>query len=277
MPANSNTNSSSHVQSIQRAAAILRSFTEAEPELSVTELSRRLNLHKSTVSRILATLQQEGMVGRNPETGRYRLGLGLISLAGVALGRLDVRGVSQPYLIDLVEITQETINVSVLDGDECVNIEREASPQPIRYVGWIGRRTPLHCTASGKVLLAHMRPDERRSLLPDPLPRFTRKTVADYETLERSLAKILVDGYAIVHEEYEEGFSAIAAPIFNHLGQVAATVSISGPTYRMGPEKIRTFISPLLATTHAISQEMGYAAEKMSAAAPVGNLEASQQ
>ena len=106
------------VQSIERPATILRSFTEAEPELRVTVLARRLGLHKSTVSRILATIQQEGLVAQNPETGKYRPGLGLISLAGVALGRLDVRGVSQPYLSRLVEVSQETANVTVVDGRE---------------------------------------------------------------------------------------------------------------------------------------------------------------
>lgn len=248
----------SAVQSIQRAVAILRSFTEAEPELGVMELSRRLGLHKSTVSRILATLQQEGIVSQNPASGKYRLGLGLISLAGVALGRLDARGVAQPYLNPLVEVSQETVNVTVLDGNECVNIERVASPKSIRYVGWIGRRTPLHCTASGKVLLAYMPPGERAALLPMPLVKYTEKTLVDMALLEASLAEVSRQGYAIVHEEFEDGFSAIAAPIYDHVGQVMATISISGPTFRLGPGQIELFIEPLLETTGQVSAELGY-------------------
>ena len=250
--------STATIQSIERAVAILRSFTEAEPELRVTELSRRLDLHKSTVSRILGTLEQEGLVSHNPETGKYRLGLTLISLAGVALGRLDVRGVSQPHLNRLVEISQETVNVTVLDGQECVNVERAASPRPIRYVGWIGRRTPLHCTAAGKVMLAYLPPAERAVRLPRPLMRHTDQTIVEEKALEASLRKARRQGYAIVHEEFEEGFSALAAPVFDHTGRVAGAVSISGPTYRLGQDKIEEFVEPLLESTAAVSADMGY-------------------
>ena len=246
------------IQSIERAAAILRSFTEAEPELQVTTLAERLDLHKSTVSRILGTLQQEGLVARNPETGRYRLGLGLVSLAGVALGRLDVRGVSQPYLNRLVEISQETVNVTVLDGRECVNIERVASPKPIRYVGWIGRRTPLHCTAAGKVLIAEMSEERRLGLLSTPLTCYTDNTVVDVSLLNGSLEQIRRQGYAIVHEEFEEGFSAVAAPVRDLGGVVAGAISISGPSYRLGPGQIEGYVPPLLETTAMISADMGY-------------------
>ncbi len=249
---------SAHIQSIQRAVAIMRSFTEAEPELSVMELSRRLDLHKSTVSRMLSTLQHEGLVDQNSETGKYRLGLGLISLAGVALGRLNARAASQPYLTELVEATQETVNVTVLNGRECVNIERAFSPQPIRYMGWIGRRSPLHCTASGKVILAFMTPAKRTAVLPDSLPTFTDKTMTAVLQLEQSLAQVCQDGYAIVHEEYEEGFSSIAAPIFNHHGDVVGTIAISGPTYRLADGTINSFAAPLLETTNKVSADLGF-------------------
>ena len=178
------------VKSISRAVAVLRCFTEAEPERRVTGLAQQLNLHKSTVSRILATLQQEGLVSQDPETRKYRLGLGLISLAGVALGQLDVRGVAQPYLSDLVQKSQETVNVTVLEGNECVNVERARSPQPIRYVGWIGRRTPLHCTAAGKVLLAYLPPESRTDYLSLPLVSYTATTLTEWPALERSLEEV---------------------------------------------------------------------------------------
>lgn len=255
---NTKSRSHSHVQSIQRAVAILRSFNETEPELGVTELSQKLGFHKSTVSRILSTLQNEGLISQNQETNKYRLGVGLVSLAGVALGRLNIRGMSQPHLNSLVEISQETINVVILDGNECVNIERAASPKPIRYVGWIGRRTPLHCTASGKIFLAFMKPQKRDDLLTFPLTKYTDRTIVDPHVLESSLAKICQQGYAIDHEEFEEGFSSIAAPVFDHSERTAGTVSISGPTFRMDSSKIETFIDPLLKTTQTISSELGY-------------------
>lgn len=249
---------SGQIQSIQRAAMILRSFTEAEPELGVVELSRRLDLHKSTVSRILSTLQNEGLIGQNPETGKYRLGVGLISLAGVALGRLNARAAAQPYLTDLVNATQETVNVTVLDGRECINIERAFSPQPIRYMGWIGRRTPIHCTASGKVILAYMDEAERTAVLTTPLRRYTNHTITDKTQLEQSLVDVGHDGYAIVHEEYEDGFSSIAAPIHDHQGKVTAALAVSGPTYRLRDGIIATFIPPLLEAAQKASADLGY-------------------
>lgn len=246
------------IQSIQRAAAILRSFTETEPELGVVELGKRLDLHKSTVSRILSTLEDEGFVSQNPETGKYRLGVGLVSLAGVALGRLNVRGVAQPHLNGLVEFSQETVNVVLQDGRECVNVERVASPKQIRYVGWIGRRMPLHCTAAGKVILAFMSLPERDKLLKGPIPRYTSQTVTDKFKMDRDLDTVCQRGYAIVHEEFEDEFSAIAAPVFNHARKVAGVISISGPTFRMGPGLIEKFIEPLLETANKASAEMGY-------------------
>jgi DNA-binding IclR family transcriptional regulator len=252
---------SGHIQSIQRAAAILRNFTETEPELGVIELSHRAGLHKSTVSRILSTLHYEGLVSQNPETGKYRLGVGLVSLAGVALGRLDVRGAAQPHLNWLVEISEETVNVAILDGQECVNIERVASPKPVRYVGWIGRRTPLHCTASGKVLLGCLAKDARQSLLPATLVKYTPQTITNKQELETSLAQVCEQGFAIVHEEFEEGFSDIAAPVFNYAGEAVGAIAISGPTFRMGNGRIESFIPPLLETTGKISADLGYKQE----------------
>lgn len=250
-----------YIQSIQRAVAILRSFTETEPELSVMDISRRLNLHKSTVSRMLSTLAHEGLVEQNPETGKYRLGLGLIGLAGVALGRLNARAAAQPYLTELVDATQETVNVTVVDGRECVNIERAFSPRPIRYMGWIGRRTPLYCTASGKVLLAFMPPAERDARLPQTLTGYTDKTITTRSGLEQSLAEVCRNGYAIVHEEYEEGFSSIAAPIYNHRAEVIGTIAISGPTYRLNEGKLAAFAAPLLEVTAKVSADLGFQRE----------------
>lgn len=252
--------SDTSIQSVERAAAILRSFTDADPELGVTTLSGRLGVHKSTVSRLLSTLEHEGLVEQNPETGKYRLGLGLITLAGAALERMDLRRVAQPYLSGLAESTQETVNLAVLDGDECVNIERILSPQPIRHAGWIGRRTPLHCTSTGKVLLASMPPEARKAIVTQKLPRFTDNTITEPTTLECTLDQVCRQGYAIAHEELEEGLSAIAAPLFDHTGTVIAAVSISGPTYRLGPRKIKSLVEPLKEVAYSISAGLGYAA-----------------
>jgi len=251
------TKTSSGIQSVQRAAIILRCFTQTDSDLGVTSLSQQLGWHKSTVSRLLSTLEQEGFVEQNLETGKYRLGLGLVTLAGIVLDRLDLREIAFSYISELAELTQETVNVVVLDGKECMNIGGAASPRPIQYVGRIGRRTPVHCTAAGKVLLAQLTPEERYEILPEALPRLTDHTIVDRQVLEQELTKIRSLGYATSHEEEQEGLSAIAAPICDHTAKVCGAVAVSGPSYRLGPDEIEAFIEPLLETTRKISRQLG--------------------
>jgi DNA-binding IclR family transcriptional regulator len=250
--------SDSGIQSVQRAAAILRSFTKTDSELGVTTLSEQLGLHKSTISRLLATLEQEGFVEKNPDTGKYHLGLGLVTLAGIVLDHINLRQVAQPHLNTLVEQTQETVNLVVLSGTECMNIEGADSPRPVQYVGRIGRRTPLHCTAAGKVLLAHLNAEARQPILAGPLARFTDKTIIDRSLLEQHLTDICRRGYAVAHEEHQEGVSAVAAPIYDHRGKIMAAVTVSGPTYRLEPDQIETCVEPVLATARNISTHVGY-------------------
>ena len=252
------TTSNPAIQSVQRAAAILRCFTQTDSDLGVTTISQQLGLHKSTVSRLLSTLQQNGFVEQNPETGKYRLGLGLITLAGIVLERIDLRKIGHPYLVELAETTQETVNVVVLDGKECMNVGGAASPRPIQYVGRIGRRTPVHCTAAGKVFLANFTLEERRRLLVEPLARFTKNTVVDIYALEQTLVQVQAQGYAVVHEEHQPDLSSIAAPICDHSTRVVAAVVVSGPTYRVGPEQIKMFVDPLIETAYRISAQLGY-------------------
>jgi DNA-binding IclR family transcriptional regulator len=247
-----------HIQSIQRAVAVLRSFNEREPELGVMALSRQLGLHKSTVSRILTTLQAEGLVSQNPETEKYRLGVGLVSLAGVALGRLSVRGVALPHLEQLTEQTQETSSVITRDGRECVNIGFMSSPQPLRHVSWIGRRSPLHCTASGKLFLAFMDAAERDVYLNTPLEAFTAQTITSADTLRHQLDALKTATYCVVADEFQDGLTEVAAPIRDHTGQLVGTAVLQGPTFRIGARPMAQIIDTLLAATDKISIELGY-------------------
>lgn len=255
---NTEKRASSTVQSIERAATIMRSFSEFEPELGVTELSRRLGLHKSTVSRILAALQREGFVGQNPTTGKYRLGVGLISLAGVALGRVDVRAAAFNHLDELARRTEEGVSVAVQDGNEAVIVLESPSLKPVRYVNWIGRRLPLHCTASGKILLSGRPQPSRWSSIPQPLAQYTGRTVTSITRLDKELADNMVAGYAISIDEYEVGYCAVAAPIYNHDGRIVGALSISGPSFRLTHPTLVQFSTDLSATAARISTEMGY-------------------
>jgi len=250
--------SSTTIQTVERIASIMRCFTESESDLGVMQISRATGLHKSTTSRLLAALLQEGFVAKNPETGKYRLGLGLVNLAGAVLERQDLRQIAGPHIRSLADQTQETINISVMDGNENINIETIRSPKSIRFAGRLGRRTPLHCTSTGKVQLANINPAQRKKILDQPLVAYTNNTITDPIALRIILAEISDQGYAVSNEEFEEGLVAVAAPILDHSGDVIAALSISGPTYRMDAVTIQDYIGPLKEAAGNISRLLGY-------------------
>lgn len=254
--------SDASVQSVQKAISILKAFTISEPELGVNELSRRVGLHKSTVSRLLYTLEQAGLIERNPETEKCRLGIELIALAGLVLTHADVRRAARADLRWLAEVTEETINLAVLDGDQVMNVEQIPSPRMVKDVGWVGRRTWLHCTATGKVLLAHLPEATVDRFLAQPMPRFTRLTIVDAAQLRAELAKVRRDGYALGQEELEEGLNAVAVPIRNHLGEVVAAVSVSGPSYRVSPDRVPELSKLVGEAARRISVQIGCVADR---------------
>ena len=174
----------SNLQSVRRALRALELISESG-ECGVTELGRKLGVHKATASRLVATLAERGFVERDPITEKYRLGFGLIALAGAAVGANDLVRSARPILEDLAERTRETVNVGVLSGDAVVYVDQVAGTRSIVSVNWVGQRTPLHCTSNGKVLLAFMREDARDRLLAEPLPRLTPRTITDPERLRR--------------------------------------------------------------------------------------------
>lgn len=245
-------------QTVQRIANILRCFSAGEPEIGVMQISRATGLHKSTTSRLLSSLEAEGWVAKNPETRKYRLGLEIVNLAGTVLEQIGLRQAAQMHLRELVDLTQETINIAVLHGDECINIESIKSPHAIQYAGQLGRRNPLHCTSTGKILLAYMSAEQRQQRLTPPLRAFTPHTITDLAELEENLMQARAQGYAAAYDEFDEGLSAIAAPIRDFNEQVIAAVSISGPSFRMGAEQSQLYASHLLSASRRISNQLGY-------------------
>jgi DNA-binding IclR family transcriptional regulator len=248
------------IESVKRAIAILRCFSRKRPELGVTELSRELGVHKSTVSRLLSTLESEGFVNRNPDNGRYRLGVGLLELAGLVIIHIDLRRVSRPLLVQLAEQTQETVNLAVRDHDRVVNIELVPSrDRRISNIGWVGRRTPLHASSTGKVIMAHLTEKELNPLLQEPLERFTEQTITDPQEVREELSVIRERGFATGFEEIEIGLNAVGAPIRDHTGEVIAAVSTAGPTYRLSREYILEKVAnDVVNCAQNISHALGY-------------------
>jgi len=245
------------VQSVRRAAALLRAFGSGSGELGVSELGRQLDLHKSTVSRLLATLESEGLLERAPGSDKYRLGHEILRLAGQMQPGGDVRAVARPFLVELAEATRESTNLAILDGNEVHNVDQVSGPHLVRIGNWVGRRTPLHCVANGKVLLAYQPPEEIERLTAGPLAAFTPRTITGPADLKRALDRVRQQGYACAVGEIEDGLNAVAAPVFGSGGLVIAAISVSGPAYRVTPERIPEFAALTMEAARKASARLG--------------------
>ena len=246
------------IQSVRRAAALLRAFGSGASELGVSELGRQLNLHKSTVSRLLSTLESEGLLEHAPGTEKYRLGPEIARLAGSADHFDDIREVARSFLQELAEATRETANLAVLDGDEVNNVDQVSGPHLVRVGNWVGRRTPLHCVANGKALLAFLPKTDLERLTAGPLAAFTPLTINQPAALRAHLAQVRQQGYATALGEIEEGLNAIAAPIWDAEGTVIAAISVSGPAYRVTPERVPELGQLTRDVAQRVSARLGY-------------------
>ena len=219
-------------QSAERVLTLLASFEEGKPELSVTEIAELLGVHKSTASRLAATLERTGFLARYGM--RYRLGVEIMRLGTLALRSADIVAAMQPAMEKLSQVTGETINLAVPAGPDVLNI----AEVPSTYIlscsgGWIGRRTRPHAVANGKVLLAF-----GAIPMPASLERYTDCTITDPAALETEMLAVRRDGYAMAVAELEDGLVAVAAPVFSPGGGCMAALSICGPAFRMPPEKL---------------------------------------
>ncbi|QNK82488.1 IclR family transcriptional regulator [Nakamurella sp. PAMC28650] len=247
----------SAVQSVDRAITALE-FLARRGEAGVSEVAAAIGVHKSTASRLLGALQSRGLIEVAGDRGRYRLGYGILRLAGAMGGRLDVTSQGREICEELAEQLGETVNIAVLQGDQVINVYQAHGGGAISVNNWVGRPTPLHATSSGKVLLAYLSRSVQDKLLESGLVRFTALTVTDSRALRRQLAQVHVDGYAITAEEYETGLNAVAAPVFGTHGAAIAAVSLSGPAYRLPVAELATTAGTVMAATARISERMGH-------------------
>jgi DNA-binding IclR family transcriptional regulator len=246
------------VQSVDRALQIL-DILAREGDAGVSEIAEEMGVHKSTVSRLVGSLVGRDLVRQNSERGKYQLGFGILRLASSIPGRLSVVREARDVLESLAARYKETVNLAVLRSNYAVNVDQAMGPSTLATYDWVGSLTPLHATSSGKVLLAALPADERETILKTVgLPARTPRTVTNRAQLEKQLLEISRQGYAVVHEEFEIGLSAVAVPICNHLGNVIASVSISGPAFRFTPEEDPGLIEGLRTAGLSISAKMGY-------------------
>jgi DNA-binding IclR family transcriptional regulator len=245
------------VQSVDRAVAILEILAR-DGEAGVTEVARELDVHKSTASRLLAALDRRELVAQDTARGKFRLGVGIVRLAGAASQRLDVLQESRPVCRLLAQEVGETVNLAILSGRDALYLDQVAGPAALSPHNWAGQRIPLHATSDGKVLLAYLPEAQLAGSLTPPLARFTERTVTDIAEFPVLLAEVRRRGYATAVEELEAGLTAVAAPVRNAEGTVIASISASGPSFRIPAERIAALAGAVSRAAAEASRRLGW-------------------
>jgi IclR family KDG regulon transcriptional repressor len=245
------------VKAIEKALSILDCFSQADFELDLSQIAQMTGLPKTTVFRILTTLEKGRLVSQNQESKKYKLGLRLFELGSVVLRKMELREVALPLMEKLSEESGETIHLGVLEQNEVMSIEKADSSFSLRSNILIGKRAPAYCTAVGKALLA-FQPEQRIELfLQTARKKFTANTIIEVDKLREELEKVRQQGFAVDNVEHEEGVRCVGAPIRNRENKVAASISISGPSVRVTREAIPKLALMVKKTAEDISRRLG--------------------
>jgi DNA-binding IclR family transcriptional regulator len=246
------------INSLQRGLSLLNLFAGVESTLNFAQIAGMSGLPSSTLHRFLVNLQSAGYLSCD-EGGNYRLGVSCVFLGQAAIGSLDARMMSRPYLVELNRRTRETIHLTVRDGMSAVYVEKIDSPEQLRIHSRIGALVPLHCTAVGKVLLAFLPEAERAAILERlDLKRCTVNTVGSLQELQAELQRVRKNGYALDLEEHEPHIRCVAAPIWDHAGAIHASLSVTGPAVRMTIARLRELAPLIQEAGIEISKQLGF-------------------
>ncbi len=251
------------IQLLDRVMAILDCFQGGQGQFGVTEISKQVGLHKSTVHRVLEALKSYRFVIQDPANEKYSLGPKFLELSRHAGPSFEVRERSKAILEQLVAETGETAHLCVLDQGEVLYVEKCESAKTLRIPSRVGHRNPSYCTAVGKALLAFLPHEIERLSNGTLLQRYTPNTITDFRKLRQELASIRERGYSIDNEEIEVGLRCVGAPVRDHSGIVIAAVSIAGPIFRMADEKIPSLAASVLKAAQTLSERMGYRSEAL--------------
>jgi len=245
---------------VKKAMDIMDCLGDAGGSLSAGEISRRLGLARSTVYRLLATLNAGGYVSPDrANSQKYRLGFKITALASSLLDGLELRQVALPFLTELRDIAQETVHLVVMDQGQVAYVDKVECSRAVRMHSAIGRRGLVHCTAVGKAMLAFMQEEDVARILNDQgLPARTPHTITDGAQFREELERVRRLGYAVDDIENEEGIRCLGAPVLDHRGRPAAAVSVSGPAYRMTMARVQELAGVVVDTGLGISRELGY-------------------
>lgn len=251
------------ITALQRGLRLLHLFSESPRGLTAKQVAGLSRLPVSTVHRFLANLVTSGFLSCDGD-GSYHLGIACFAIGQAAVGQLDIRRLSLPYLKELNQQTRETIHLTVRHGLAAVYVEKLDSPEPLRIHSRIGAAVPLYCSAVGKVMLAYTPEEERERILPElTIKRLTQNTVGNLQELRAELYRVHKNGYACDLEENEMHIRCLAAPIWDHTGSVQSSVSITAPTVRMPVTRLRQLAPLIQSAGLQISRELGYRAASL--------------
>jgi IclR family acetate operon transcriptional repressor len=245
------------VQSVDRAVSLLE-FLARHGESGISEIAAELGVHKSTVSRLVGVLQARGLVDQQGERGKISIGFGLVRLAGAAAGQLDLARLGTSTCEALARKLGETVNIAVLDDSVAINISQARGTAAVAAQNWIGKRTPLHATSSGKVLLAAIGEPGWEPMIAGPHTAYTDYTVTDRDELRTMLRRVVKDGLATSFEELEVGLHAVAVPVRGGRDEVIAAISASGPAYRLSRAQVPSIAEELTVAAAELSAQLGY-------------------
>jgi DNA-binding IclR family transcriptional regulator len=241
-------------QAVERAITVLELFDEHRTVIGIGDAARALGVHRSTASRLMATLDRRGLLEQVEGTASYRLGLGLVPLAGYVLNRFPVRARAGQVLRELRDATGETAWLGVLDGHGITYLDQASSPNVTVNVDWVGVRQSLTEGVTGRLLLAYQQPDVIEKLVAEAAPGAIGLSETELATVRRQ-------GYAIRIGEGEDGYMGVAVPIRDAVGVVVAAVALGGPRFRVGEARLQDELLP--AALHAaarVSEALGHRA-----------------
>ena len=252
------------LSSVKKALELLDHFTVERPELSLAEISREVDAHKSSVFRVLTTLKASGFLEKDSLSGKYRLGLKILDLAGRVRGCHDIRQIAAPFMEELARQTEEVIHLAVLDGADIVYLEKKGQGQILTVATRVGGRNPAYASSMGKILLADLSESELKGILGQgKLKKLTPNTIDEIPKLIKELASIRKQGFALDNEETFPGIRCVGAPIRDARGRVIAAVSATVPAQRMDDKRIRELWRLVTNTARMISERV--VANKMEA------------
>ncbi len=246
----------SPVQSVDRAITVLEILARTG-EAGVTEIAAELGVHKSTAFRLVAALENRGLVEQNSERGKYCLSVGIVRLAGATTARLDIVQESRAITRRLASVSGETVNLAVLSDGAALYVDQVAGASAMQPHNWVGQRIPLHATSNGKVLLSGV-PQAQLLAIAGELRTYTAATITTGERLTAEIDAVRANGYAVAVDELETGLTAVAAPIRNVTGDVRASISLSGATFRLDEQRRTDLIPELVRAADEVSARLGW-------------------